>query len=215
MIGTVYGVMLNDRASLLRLADQFDKDPYKAAPRAPILYIKPANTFTGQASKVPVPVLPGHVQIGATIGAVLGRRATRLDKSNALGHLDGFRVVADISLPHESFYRPAIRERCRDGFCPIGPLAGAAGFDVSKAVITVSINGSTVEQRTLGDSVRPLERLLIDVTEFMTLEAGDVVLLGLSDQPPLARPDDSIGVNVAGLGALDFVLCAEEMLVPR
>ena len=44
-LGTVYGALLNDRATVQRLAPQFDSAPYKAAPRAPVLYIKPRNTF--------------------------------------------------------------------------------------------------------------------------------------------------------------------------
>ena len=27
-----------------------------------------------------------------------------------------------MSLPEESFYRPAIKAKCRDGFCPLGEL---------------------------------------------------------------------------------------------
>ncbi len=214
-IGTIYGVLLNDRASMARLAGQFTMDPYKAAPRAPILYIKPANTIAEHGASVPVPAEPGLVQIGATIGAVMGRRATRLSRATALGVLDGFCIVADISLPHQSYYRPAIRERCRDRFCPIGSTFYDARFASDQAPIRVSVNGNLLEQRTLADSVRPLEELLIDVTEFMTLEAGDVLLLGLSDQPPVAHAGDSIEVAVAGLGSLHFKLTAEDAWVPQ
>jgi 5-oxopent-3-ene-1,2,5-tricarboxylate decarboxylase/2-hydroxyhepta-2,4-diene-1,7-dioate isomerase len=212
-IGTVYGVMLNDPASLVRLAEQFSKDPYKAAPRAPILYIKPANTLAGDQCVVQVPALPGRVQIGATIGVVLGKTAARVSKEHALGYVDGFRIVADVSLPHESFYRPAIRERCRDGFCPIGPLVKAPDFAANQALITLSINGATVQKPSLDDAVRPLDQLLADVTEFMTLRAGDVLLLGLADQPPVAKPGDQISISVAGLGSLSFQLAQEDALV--
>ncbi len=214
-IGTIYGVLLNDRASIARLAGQFTMDPYKAAPRAPILYIKPANTIAWEGSSVPVPAEPGQVHIGATIGAVIGQRATQLTRGTALGVLDGFCIVADISLPHQSYYRPAIRERCRDRFCPIGTTLHDAGFAPDQALISVSINGSMVEQRTLADSVRPLEQLLIDVTEFMTLQAGDVLLLGLSDQPPVAHAGDRIEVGVLGLGTLHFKLTPEDAWVPQ
>ena len=215
MTGTIYGVMLNDPASLVRLAEQFTKDPYKAAPRAPILYIKPANTVASDQSVVLIPPSPGRVQIGATIGAVIGRSATRVSKDAALSYLDGFRIVADVSLPHESFYRPAIRERCRDGFCPLGATLNPAGFEVNNAAIKLSINGRVVEQRNLADAVRPLDRLLADVTDFMTLEPGDVLLLGLSDQPPLAKSGDEISILVEGLGALGFRLAQENALVTQ
>src|ERR1700733_14384783 len=42
--GAVYGTLLNDRAALLALGDTMNAAPYKAPPKAPILYLKPRNT---------------------------------------------------------------------------------------------------------------------------------------------------------------------------
>ena len=44
-LGTVYGTLLNQQATVQRLSPQFDSAPYKAAPRAPVLYLKPRNTW--------------------------------------------------------------------------------------------------------------------------------------------------------------------------
>ena len=44
--GTVYGVILNDTVSVQKIGS-LDEAPYKGAPKAPVLYIKPANTRTG------------------------------------------------------------------------------------------------------------------------------------------------------------------------
>jgi 5-oxopent-3-ene-1,2,5-tricarboxylate decarboxylase/2-hydroxyhepta-2,4-diene-1,7-dioate isomerase len=84
------------------------------------------------------------------------------------------------------------------------------GFDVRTALITVSINGQIVEQRTLEAQVRPIDTLLCDVTDFMTLQQADVMLLGLSDQPPLAQPGDQITIDVAALGRLQFLVTLED-----
>ncbi|MFS2015344.1 hypothetical protein ACEN88_02070 [Massilia sp. CT11-108] len=45
---TVYGVVLNDSASARALGD-LDAAPYKGAPRAPVLYIKPAGSSRGRS----------------------------------------------------------------------------------------------------------------------------------------------------------------------
>ena len=88
---TVYGVLLNDRATVERLSAQFDSAPYKAAPKAPVLYIKPRNTFAGEAAVVAVPADPGVVRIDAGYAleqhaAVLGgaaRGCTRAGHASA------------------------------------------------------------------------------------------------------------------------------------
>ena len=42
--GTVYGTLLNYRDALAAMGDSLSQPPYKAPPKAPILYIKPPNT---------------------------------------------------------------------------------------------------------------------------------------------------------------------------
>ena len=206
---TVYGVLLNDRATLQRLTPQFDSAPYKAAPRAPVLYIKPRNTFAGNHAVVAVPADPGEVRIDATIGLVIGSAATRVPASDAMRHVAGFAVVSDVTLPHENYYRPAIRQRDRDGFCPMGEAVAPHGFDVHQAVLRIDINGKPVYERRFDQLVRPAAQLIADVTEFMTLSAGDILLLGPGEGSPIARPGDAVRITVPGLCELSHTVVLE------
>ncbi len=202
-LGTVYGVLLNDRATVQRLAPQFDRPPYKAPPQAPVLYIKPRNTYAADGVSVAVPAEPGVVRVDATLGLVIGQRATRLSAESAMAYVAGYALVSDVTLPHENYYRPAIRQRCRDGFCPIGRLIKpAAGFDPAAATLSIAINGQPAWQRGYADLVRPAAQLLADVTAYMTLDRGDVLLLGPGEGAPLARPGDRVEITVPGLGRL-------------
>ena len=212
LLGTVYGVLLNDRATVERLTPQFDSAPYKAPPKAPVLYIKPRNTFAGEGAAVAVPAEPGEVRIDATIGLVIGKSATRVSVDQVLSHVAGFVVVSDVTLPHENYYRPAIRQRDRDGFCPISRMfKGEAGFDLDKATLSISINGERTYERSFATLVRPAAQLIADVSEFMTLAAGDVLLLGPGEGSPLARPGDQIKIFVPGLGELNHSVVEEKL----
>lgn len=206
---TVYGVLLNDRSTLQRLMPQFDSAPYKAAPRAPVLYIKPRNTFAGNHAAVTIPADPGEVRIDATIGLVIGSTATRVPASKAMEHVAGFVVVSDVTLPHENYYRPAIRQRDRDGFCPMGEVVAAHYFDLNQATLHIEINGKPVYERRLDQLVRPAAQLIADVTEFMTLSVGDVLLLGAGEGSPVARPGDAVRITVPGLGTLNHTVALE------
>lgn len=208
-IGTVYGVLLNDPATVARLAPEFDAPPYKAPPVAPVLYIKSRNTFAAAGCDVVVPADPGCVRIDGTIGAVIGRAATRVSARDALDHVSGYVVVSDVTLPHASYYRPAVRQRCRDGFCPIGDVVPAAGFDVARATMTIAIDGEVRLERRFADVVRDLPRLVEDITAFMTLEAGDILLMGPPEGAPLARPGATVRIDVAGLGSLSHRVVGE------
>ena len=208
-IGTVVGVLLNDRASTDANLASFGSPPYNALPVGPILYIKPRNTLAGEGAAVEVPADPGRVRIDATIGAVIGRTATRIPAHEALAFVAGYAIVSDVTLPHESVYRPAVRQRCRDGFCPIGEIRDAAGFDIGAATITISIDGLEVHRRRLSDLVRPLPELLADITAFMTLSPGDVVLVGPPRDAPLAQPGAVVRIVVPGLATLTHTMVAE------
>jgi 5-oxopent-3-ene-1,2,5-tricarboxylate decarboxylase / 2-hydroxyhepta-2,4-diene-1,7-dioate isomerase len=209
-IGTVYGALLNDADALARMAPWFHDAPYKAPPVAPILYIKPRNTFAADGAAVAIPADPGQVRIEATVGAVIARTASRVDASQALGYIAGYVVVSDLTLPHDSVYRPAIRQRCRDGFCPMSHVIASSAFDLAVAEIVISINDVEAHRRSFARLVRNLPRLIEDVTAFMTLEAGDVLLVGPPDDAPLARADDTVRIDVAGLGSLMHRLVAED-----
>ena len=211
-LGTVYGALLNDRATVERLSPEFDSAPYKAAPKAPVLYIKPRNTFAGEGAAVAVPAEPGELRIDATIGLVIGKRASRVSVDQALSHVAGFVVVSDVTLPHENYYRPAIRQRDRDGFCPISRMfKDEAGFDLDNATLSITINGERAYERSFATLVRSAAQLLADVSEFMTLSAGDVLLLGPGEASPVACPGDQIRIAVPGLGELNHSVVEEKL----
>lgn len=206
--GSVYGVILNDRDSLARIASALPEAPYKGAPKAPVLYIKPANTLTGDGAVVNLPAGAGHLEIGATIGIVIGNPAARISPAHATAHIAGYVIVADLSLPHSSYYRPAIREKCFDDACVIGSHIAATGTVADPAVLEIVtlVNEREVSRRSLRDLVRNVPTLLTDVTEFMTLNRGDVLLTGVTWQAPLAGDGDRISIRVDGIGELNFSL---------
>ncbi|WP_280154238.1 fumarylacetoacetate hydrolase family protein [Piscinibacter sp. XHJ-5] len=207
---TVYGVALNDSATLARLGRRLHEPPYQAPPAAPVLYLKPANTWAPDGADVAVPAEPGVVRVGATLGIVIGRAATRVDRADALSHIGGYVVASDLELPHDSHFRPAVRQRCRDGFCPMSTVFPASSLsDPDQAVIRTRIDGQEVHHRTLATLVRSVPALIADITGFMTLSAGDVLLVGPPDEAPLARAGQSILVAIDGLGTLRHHLVAE------
>ena len=208
--GTVYGTLLNHRDALAALGDQVNASPYKAPPKAPILYIKPRNTVVGHRVPVVVPGDAPELEIGATLGIVIGRTACRVAAAEALDFVAGYTVVNDISVPHASLYRPSMRFRCRDGFCPMGPaiVARQCVPNPDALGIAVAIDGETVQRSSTAGLVRPAARLLADVTEFMTLFPGDVLTVGVAAGAPRARAGQTVTININGVGRLENALVA-------
>lgn len=143
--------------------------------------------------------MPGEVpllKMAGTVGIVMGR----------LNRIAGYIAVNDVSIPHESYYRPAIRQRCRDGFCVIGSEI----TEIPPKEIRISINGDLRCRANLDDLVRPVDRLIADISEFLTLQPGDIVLAGEPYDAPLARIGDRARVELDGLPPIENALVPEE-----
>lgn len=199
----VYGVVLNDTASLQSIG-ALDAAPYKGAPRAPVLYIKPAGTRVADGSTVHLPPGATEVEVGATVGLVMGRSAARLAPEQALDAVAGLVLAADLSLPHASYYRPAIREKCFDGALPLGTVQPLA--ELARLELGVEIDGRPAGGWSLDSLVRDPARLLADVTAFMTLRAGDVLLVGVRYAAPRAEAGSRVRIAGGPLGTLAFTI---------
>ncbi len=209
--GAVYGVILNVRQELDALGEALSQPPYGRPPRAPVLYVKPPNTLAADGAEVAVPAGVDELETNASLALIIGRTACRVAESEALGHVGALAVAIDVCIPHASLHRPAIRQRCRDGFLPIGaPVAMAAAGDPDSKDVAVRVNGEEVSRFSTADLIRPAARLIADVTDFMTLYEGDVLLTGLAPNGPRARPGDRVEAEVEGVGTLRCTLVRED-----
>lgn len=199
--GTVYGVLLNFRGELDALAPQMNQAPYKSAPQAPVLYVKTANTWSTHGAAIAVPARVPEVEIGATIAMVMGDA----------GRVQGYVLMNDLSIPHASFFRPPVKFKNLDGFLGIGgrllPVDQAG--DPAAFTLEVRINGELKQRVDFSQLARPAAQLLADVGEFMTLQPGDVLMLGCDAGRPLAKAGDRIDITAPGFGTLSNTLVAE------
>lgn len=201
--GVVYGPLLNQHSALQRLGDAVNQPPYKAPPKGPVLYMKPRNTLAFDRQRTTIPDGVQAMRLGATVGLVIGRTACRVPAQTALDHVAGLVLVADLTVPHDTFYRPSAPFVARDASCFIGsrivPLAQIG--DPNAVTLSVRV-GDTLAAASMADMVRPAARLLADVTEFMTLSTGDLLLLGTCPDLPLLGRGQAFVVGAPGMGEL-------------
>jgi 5-oxopent-3-ene-1,2,5-tricarboxylate decarboxylase / 2-hydroxyhepta-2,4-diene-1,7-dioate isomerase len=202
--GSVYGVLMNHPSALAAIGEAASRPPYNAPPVAPVLYIKPRNTLAPANSAVTVPAGTPELEVGACVGLVIASTACRVAEPQALEFVAGYLIVADVSVPHSSYHRPSVRYRARDGFCPLGPAvtARAAVENPDALTIRTYIDEVLVQTSSTADLIRPVRRLLADVTEFMTLSPGDVLALGAAAPAPRVRAGQSMSIEIDGLGRL-------------
>jgi 5-oxopent-3-ene-1,2,5-tricarboxylate decarboxylase/2-hydroxyhepta-2,4-diene-1,7-dioate isomerase len=201
--GTVYGTLLNHRTALAALGGQLTLPPYNGAPNAPVLYLKPRNTLAAPGDSVILPPDVTELEIGACLGVVIGRSMSHVPEARALEFVAGYLAVNDVSVPHSSYYRPSIRFKARDGFCPLGRVTARAEIaDPDALTIRTFVDGILMQSSSTADLVRPLARLLAEVSDFMTLGSGDVIAVGAAAPAPRVRSGQTAAVEIDGLGTL-------------
>ena len=146
--------------------------------------------------------------VGASLAVVIGRNACRVAAADALEFVAGYTVGSDFCIPHDSYYRPSIRFRCRDGFCALGPwiIARRHVPEPDALEVRVEVDGVLRQRATTRDLVRPVAQLVADVTAFMTLAPGDVLLTGVPADAPQAMRGQRVAVTVDGVGTLENTL---------
>ena len=209
--GTVVAALLNHQGDWETLGAAAHEAPYKAPARLPVLGVRPPNTLAGPGGRWSVPADAEGIVAGATLGIVIGRPACRIGEPQARAVIAGYVAVADGSLPVASHYRPGLRQRVRDGFCVIGngfaPRAAVA--DPDRLEVIVRVDGQVVQRADTARRVRGVDRLVADVSAFMTLGPGDLLLLGCSPGAPQVRPGQRLSVSIAGVGDIEIPVIGE------
>ena len=206
--GTVYGVAVGHQATLAALGDAAHAPPYKAPPTSVVLYVKPRNTFVGPHDAVEGAADGAPLAVGATLGVVIGRVACRVSERDALDVIAGYLVAADFTVPTAQHYRPQVRAKVRDRSLVVSaPVAAAVVGPADALAVNVRVDGAaaratTRHDTTTGGTVRSIARLVADISDFITLAPGDLVLAGVAPGAPDARSGDVVSVSIDRVGTL-------------
>ncbi|MFJ4132286.1 fumarylacetoacetate hydrolase family protein [Pseudomonas cyclaminis] len=209
--GTLFGVALNYQGLLKQHLAEFEQPPYQKPPVKPVLFIKTPNTRNQHGANVVHPGRGERLQPGPALGVVMAKSASRVSQADALDYVAGFTIINEFSLPEDSYYRPAVKAKCRDGFCAIGPelVPTAQVADPHSLAITLYVNGEIRQHNTTANFVRSIALLIAEISEFMTLHAGDVLITGTPEGRVDVQPGDTVEVEISGLGRLVNHVVAE------
>lgn len=209
--GTLFGVALNYQGLLQQHQAAFVEAPYKQLPVKPVLFVKTPNTRNQHEGQVVFPAGVQRVQPGPALGVVIGKDASRVSVADALEHVAGYTIVNEVSLPEASYYRPAVKAKCHDGFCPVGPeLVPASQVANPDALgLRLYVNGELRQHNNTANCVRTVAQLIAEISEFMTLHAGDILITGTPEGRVDVQPGDRVDIEIDGLGKLTNHIVAE------
>ena len=178
-------------------------------PEAPLLFIKPPNTYRPSGASIALPELAGKVifegELGIVIGKGVGKPARDVSEADAPAHIFGYTCINDVtSLPilrADPSFVQWTRSKGLDGFGPFGPVI-ATGLDPSSLVIRTIVDGVERQNYPVADMVFTAAQLVSLISQGMTLEPGDIISCGTSNGAGSIKPGATVEVSIEGIGVL-------------
>lgn len=167
------------------------------------------STIVGHGAAVSVrPWYRDRVDHEAELALVLCKQAKNLTLKNAMDHVGGWMVANDLTartLQGNDRKRghPWMRAKNMDGFLPLGPCLVPAGFLDPKALqVTCRVGTELRQDANTSDLVVSVEQALAVLSSHVTLDAGDIVLMGTPEGVGPLLHGDQVTCAVEAIGSL-------------
>jgi len=182
-----------------------------ALPSEPVLFMKANTSICGPNDDIRIPPDANKVDWEVELGVVIGKRATRVSEADALTHVAGYAVVNDVS--ERGFQLDGtgqwLKGKSLDTFCPVGPwlVTPSKAGDPQDLSMHLDVNGQRMQDGSTKTMVFGVAFLVAYVSQFMTLEPGDLIStgtppgVGMGMKPPTyLKVGDEVTLGIEGLG---------------
>lgn len=197
-------------------AREFEFEP----PSYPTLFARFASSLVGHGQPLVRPRVSSSFDYEGELALVLGRGGRHIAERDALDHVFGYAVFNDGSIRDYQLRTPQWTVgKNFDGTGAFGPWVvtadelppGAAGL-----LLETRLNGEVMQQASTSDMIFGVAQTIAIISEAMTLDAGDVIVMGTPSgvgyarQPPVyMKAGDVCEVSIERVGQLRNVVMDE------
>ncbi len=197
----------------------------RAATGNPFVFVKTAAALNRADGEIVLPSDVTKPDWELELAVVIGKKARRVGRDEALDYVAGYTVANDLSA-RERQYRSDMKvigadwlaAKCAPGFLPLGPFITPRAFvpNAENLRLKLTLNGQTMQDSCTDDMVFGIARLIEYVSTLTELWPGDVLLTGsppgnASHHGRFLQPGDVMESEIEGLGRQHHVCVAESV----
>lgn len=180
-------------------------------PAEPVVFMKATSCIQGPDDPVMLPRGSVKTDWEVELGVVIGTRARYVAEEEALNHVAGYCTINDVSEREYQTERGGTWDKGKgcDTFGPVGPwlVTRDEVADPQKLAMWLDVNGQRRQTGSTSTMIFSVAKIVSYVSEFMTLEAGDIITtgtppgVGMGMKPPVyLKAGDKITLGIEGLG---------------
>ncbi|MFJ7241770.1 fumarylacetoacetate hydrolase family protein [Streptomyces olivaceus] len=168
-------------------------------PEHPSYFLKPSSSVASTDGRVERPAGTEYLTCEGEIALVVGTTARRVSRAAAWSHVASVTAANDLGLLELRAQDGGsnLRSKGGDGFTPLGPsLIDARTVDPAALRVRTWVNGDLTQEDTSAGMIFPLEQIIADLSQHLTLDEGDVILTGTPAGSRGVAPGDVVEVEV-------------------
>lgn len=167
-------------------------------PAFPSYFLKTSSSLTG-SGEVARPAGTELLGFEGEIALIIGKAVKDVSPQEGWSHVGWVTAANDLGL-HDLRYADKgsnVRSKSGDGYTPIGPhLMEASRLDEAAIGVRTRLDGEVVQDDTSAGMLFSFGEMIADLSRFMTLEEGDIILTGTPAGASVATPGQRIEVEV-------------------
>jgi 2-keto-4-pentenoate hydratase/2-oxohepta-3-ene-1,7-dioic acid hydratase in catechol pathway len=184
----------------------------KEIPPEPIFFLKATSALSGPNDDLRIPRGSTKTDWEVELAAVIGKRASYVEKHDALSYIAGYSLLNDYSEREFQFSRGGqwVKGKSADTFAPLGPFLATPDeiTDYKNLRIWLRVNGQTKQDSSTSNMFYDIPAILSSVTQYMTLMPGDIVCTGTPagvghgrKPPEYLKNGDRVEYGIESLGS--------------
>jgi 2-keto-4-pentenoate hydratase/2-oxohepta-3-ene-1,7-dioic acid hydratase in catechol pathway len=174
-------------------------------PSEPLIFMKPPSSLIASGDAIVYPTLSQRVDFEGELGIVIGDRAHKVSREDALDYILGYTIVNDVTARDlQKKDGQWTRGKGFDTFCAVGPLMVSKDeVDFTSMRVRTLVDGVVKQDGSVQDMIFPLDVIISYITAFMTLEPGDLIATGTPPGVGPLMPGSIVRVEINGIGVLE------------
>jgi 2-keto-4-pentenoate hydratase/2-oxohepta-3-ene-1,7-dioic acid hydratase in catechol pathway len=169
-------------------------------PKQPLLFLKPSSSIIREGQPIVLHPVSDHIEFEGEIAVVLGSRLSKAgSEAEARAAIGGIVALNDVTARDlQKNDGQWARAKGMDTFCPVG-VPGAVPDDLDGIELITRVNGEVAQRATGADMVFKIPFLLQYISQYLTMEAGDIVATGTPAGTKRIHPGDVVEVELVGI----------------